>query len=327
MWLQAQGRKLPRQLSWKPLHPGGGPISPHDMAPSSGGWSFHYNRMQLRMHRALEERFCLSGRQNPQQSRTTLVPSTLWPECVSLVAVILRSRDKRIADRAAARRWLWPSCSMGWEENFEYGLPSEAMFLASGASLGSAKPSEGSRHGVGERDCPERLEVKFGSQEVGADCGKSQAAYPRITEIPEHEMLLAMAGDGGDDGWSRPSWDMSLEPEQVHFEPEHRTSPHAAAEGSPTSRGLGPDPSRQGVPEFFAYHDDQTVTAHCARPAPSLVSGCSPLPSKCPGNQVVLPSPQVAQLPWPPWVVGPDPDLLPCSRLAAHGARPDLPCP
>ena len=131
-----------------------------------------------------------------------------------------------------------------------------------------------------------------------------------------------------------PPWVIGPNPDRLpcsrivcHTQARHQRcqAPSAAAEGSLTSRGLGPDPSRQAVPAFSVYPDDQIVTAHCARPAPSLVSGYSPLPPTCPGNQVVLPSPQVAQLPWPLWVVGPDPDLLPCSRLTAHCPRPALP--
>ena len=55
----------------------------------------------------------------------------------------------------AGRRWLWPCCRLGWDEDHEFGLPLEATFLACVASLEKGAICPDSSRDVVFRDCHE----------------------------------------------------------------------------------------------------------------------------------------------------------------------------
>ena len=277
----------------------------------------------------LETELCLSGRQGPQTRHLCVQPS-LRPEIFDLVTGIVHERDKRIAKRAATRRWLWPCCSMIWEDRCEYGLPSEAELLASAARLEGEQPSSTGCAAVGMQDGLAE-EVRCLPEGHGEDCGQSPAS--RLGPgIPERELLLLMAGDGGDDGWSEPSW--SAPCDTVH-----------AVECPPPFWGLGPSPTCLDEPASsersdFRYGQPHNATQQAEpsspwvigfRPLPpasasSRVIGFRPSPPACTESPCPQPPPQAAEVPWPFKVLGPSPDPMPSAELIPTASQMPWPC-
>ena len=234
---------------------------------------------------------CLTGRQGPCTQR----PLSVWPEISDLIKGIVHERNKRIAKQTAVRRLLWPCCSMTWIERCEYGLPPEAELLASVARLEEELPSATGRAAVGMQDDLAK-EACCLSEGSGQDCGHGPSSSPE-SGMTERELLLLMAGDGGDDGWSEPSW--KAPDDTVH-----------ACECPPPTWGLGPLPPRAGEPEQCASQghlgsDQQDVVQ--AEPLPPVVVGfrpLSPVPAEDLYSQL---SPPAAEVPWPFRVLGPSP--------------------
>ena len=233
------------------------------MAPSSGGWILTTQRQLRQMQSALHFDMgpCLTGRQAPHTQR----PLSVWPEISDLVKGIVHERDKRIAMQTAARRLPRPCCSMFWVDKYEYGLPPEAELLASVARMEDGPPSAIGRAAVGSQAGLAK-EARSLSAGYGQDCGQSPASRPG-SGIPERELLLLMAGDGGDEGWSEPSW--YAPSDTVHV-----------GECHPPAWGLGPLPSRADEPEHVVSHghpcSDQQAAVQ-AEPLPPEGLGFRPL--------------------------------------------------
>ena len=293
--------------------------------------------MQRQMDHALrlETRFCLSGR----QGHRTRHPPCLGLELTTLVERIVGYRKKRIAERAAVRRWLWPCCSMSWEEFCDHGLPPEADFLACGARLEEKESSLEGHAVVGLQDDVVDEEARGWPEERGEDCGQRSDCHFGHGKISERELLLLMAGDGVDDAWSEPSWDAPCEPVQAHFEPTHRNLPDRLEDSPFPPWGLGPLPSRCDESEDFVCQGHRSSGRHStvnqAEPSSPWVLGFRPLPPVCAELPCSQLPPSVAEVPWPFKVLGSSLDQLPSAEPSSPrvlGFRPlppvcaELPC-
>ena len=216
----------------------------------------------------------------------------MWPEISSLVKGIVQEQDKRIAKQTAARRLPWPCCSMIWVDRCEYGLPPEAELLASVASMEEKPSSATGRAAVGTQDGRVQEACSL-SEKYGKDCGQSPASGPE-SGIPERELLLLMAGDGGDDGWSEPSW--TAPNDMVH-----------ADECPPPAWGLGPLSSRVPAEDLGS----QIPPPAAEVPWPSRVLGPSLAPPVSAEFSCSQPPPSAAEIPCPHLGLGPLPAEMP----------------
>ncbi|CAE7814162.1 unnamed protein product [Symbiodinium sp. KB8] len=101
-----------------------------------------------------------------------------------------------------------PGIATMMQEFCDHGLPPEADFLACGARLEEKESSLEGHAVVGLQDDVVDEEARGWPEERGEDCGQRSDCHFGHGKISERELLLLMAGDGVDDAWSEPSWDV-----------------------------------------------------------------------------------------------------------------------